>query len=175
MIYILCDLGSLRGDAGSFSLPIAYAGTQDIPVNIVTTIQGLWILDNRKHKVCVCVCLCVCVCVCVCFFSNLFSKVSLFLVFVCLQDPAFKHETSLLFRKADNRALFPWQHSVVTSSLLMGGEACLALNYLKIHGGDMQSEEEIKLKLSVFVGNSLVSGAYSILVSECVCVCVCIS
>ena len=68
MIYLLCDLGSLGTD-GPFSLPVAYASVQDIPNSIATNIQGLWILDNRKHRVrvcCVCVCVCVCVRVCVC-------------------------------------------------------------------------------------------------------------
>ena len=59
----------------------------------------------------------------------------------------------------------------MTASLLMCGEVCLALDYLQVHRGEMQGAEEIKLKLSVFVSNLLVSGAYETLVSVCMCVC----
>ncbi len=46
------------------------------------------------------------------------------------------------------------------------GEVERALSYLQIHGQTMQELEELKLKIGVYVGNSLVKPAYHLLVRD---------
>ncbi len=72
----------------------------------------------------------------------------------------------MLFTKVSAHPLFPWQHSVVVQRVMQCGEVGLALSYLRIHGGNMNSLEEIKLKIGVNVGNGQVSAAYQILVNS---------
>ncbi len=46
------------------------------------------------------------------------------------------------------------------------GEVEGALSYLQTHGQTMQGLEELKLKIGVYVGNSLVTPAYHLLVRD---------
>lgn len=96
-----------------------------------------------------------------CFVNNPLTKC---ILYVSIQDPAYQTEATVLYMNTSVHPLFPWQHSVIVERLMQCGAVTEALRYLQCHGRSMQGPEELKLKLGVYVGNSLITEAYRTLV-----------
>ena len=60
--------------------------------------------------------------------------------------------------------VFQWHHGVVIDGLLRGGKASLALGYIENFGSQMQTVDDVKAKIEVFVYNQKFDAAHELLV-----------
>lgn len=61
--------------------------------------------------------------------------------------------------------MFEWQHNFIIDKLLSYNLKELCLKYIMVHGNNMQSVDELKSKIIVYVTNGSIQKGYDIVVS----------
>ncbi len=64
------------------------------------------------------------------------------------------------------QTIFEWQHAFIMKKLLDCELNTLSLKYIIQHGNEMQSIDQVKLKIAAYITNGEVQGGYHIVVSK---------